>query len=278
MKFLTKSRIIVHRILIMIQRKGQLGLSTNKSLERCLILINKLADYPKGLGITELSHHLDIPTTTVHRIVSTLLNFNMVKKDINTGKVLLGMHMVYLASKIIDSIDLRESARPYLEDLRDKTNEVIHLCVRENEEVVYIDKVESNQKVKIASKIGYRANLHCTGVGKALLTGLEDEEVRKILKNKGMTKYTETTIIDPEQMIKHLHEIKNKGYAIDNLEHEADIRCVAAPILDYTNKVIAAISIAGPETRVTNQKIEQELAPLIKETALSISKSLGYIK
>ncbi len=247
-----------------------------RSIERAFSIINILANESKGLGITELHYELDLPKTTIHRILSTLLQHNVVIKDSETDRYMLGMYIVNIASSVLENIDIRKLARPYLEKLGELTGEVIHLCIAENDEVVYIDKVESSHKIRIASTIGFRALMHCTGVGKALLSGMDEDTVRKIVKNKGMKAFTENTITDLDDLLNRLQEIREQRYAIDELEHEESIRCIAAPIFDYQGKVVAAISIAGPSDRVTKERIELELKELILDSTQQISKQLGY--
>ncbi|MDQ0217757.1 IclR family transcriptional regulator [Peribacillus cavernae] len=251
-------------------------MSTVQSVERTIAILKILSKEPKGLGITEIHQKVELPKTTVHRILSTLQKYNLVIQDKETTRYKLGMYIVNLASSILENIDLRSIARPYLEQLRDETNEVIHLCIMENDEVVYIDKFEGNQRIRISSSIGFRAMMHCTGVGKVLLAGMDETKVKQILQRKGMPKFTKNTITDPDKLLTHLDSIRNYGCAIDEIEHEEGIRCMAAPVCDYQGEVIAAISISGVADKVTTERIEKELKAKILETSRSISNALGY--
>ncbi|MDG5786743.1 IclR family transcriptional regulator [Evansella sp. AB-P1] len=253
-------------------------MSTVQSIERAMNIINLLSKNPKGLGITEIHHELELPTTTIHRILSTLGKNNVVVKNGETDKYSLGLYFLQISSGILDNLDVRSVARPFLETLRDTTGEVIHLCIQEEGEAVYIDKFESTQKIRIASQVGYRALLHCTGVGKMLLAGMEIDEVKDIINVKGLPKFTENTITDYESLIQHLQGVREQGYSIDNLEHEETIRCIAAPVFNFRGETIAGISIAGPAERVTMDRVENELRPLILEKSKEISKALGYFE
>ncbi|MDT8860353.1 IclR family transcriptional regulator [Alkalihalobacillus sp. MEB130] len=251
-------------------------MSTVQSIERAMKILELLSKKPKGLGVTEIHNELELPTTTIHRILSTLAKYNVVVKESDTDKYSLGLYLLHLTSSILENMDIRMVARPFLEELRDETNEVIHLCIHEEGEAVYIDKVENTQKIRISSQVGYRALMHCTGVGKALLAGMSEESVREIINKKGLPKFTETTITDYEVLIDHLKIIRERGYSIDELEHEENIRCIAAPIFDFQGEVIAGISIAGPSSRVTRERVERELVPIILEKSKRISEALGY--
>lgn len=253
-------------------------MSSIRSIDRTLSIINILSKEPKGLGVTEIHYKSQLPTTTIHRILTSLLQHNVVIKDSESDRYMLGMYLVHIASSILDNVDLRKLVRPYLEKLGKRTGEVVHLCVAENNEVAYIDKVESIHKIRIASQIGYRALMHCTGVGKALLSGMSEEEVMQVVKNKGLKAFTENTITCPDALLEHLKKIREQDYAIDELEHEEGIRCIAAPIRDYKGKVIAAISIAGPIERVTRERTDNELKDYILESTKDISTQLGYSK
>jgi DNA-binding IclR family transcriptional regulator len=246
-----------------------------QSLERALKILDVLAKNPDGLGVTEISREIDLHKSTVYRLLSTFVKWGYVDQDKKLEKYKLGLKIVELSNCILSSLGLREVARPYLEELMKYANEVVHLCVLSDGEVVYIDKVECPSTIRMYSQIGKRAPVHCTGVGKAILAFLPEEEAIRILKAKGLPQKTPNTITNLEEMLKHLEKIRELEYAVDNVEHEEGIRCVATPLFDHTNKVVASISISGPDYRVTEDRIP-ELAEKIKEIAQQISRKLGY--
>ncbi len=143
-------------------------------------------------------------------------------------------------------------------------------------EVLYVDKIESSQTIRMFSKIGNRAPMYCTGVGKVLLSGMNQEQFEQVADNTNFIVKTPSTITSKEQLSIELELIRNQGFGLDNVEHEAGIRCIAAPIFDSEGKVIASFSIAGPSNRITMERINNELIEIIKKTSLEISRILGY--
>ncbi|AEG60659.1 IclR family transcriptional regulator [Desulforamulus ruminis] len=248
---------------------------TVQSLERALKILEVLGNYQKGLGVTELAHEVDLHKSTVHRLLGTLAQRGFVEQDSETERYKLGLKIIELSNKMLTNMEVRQEARPFLEELMQFANEVVHLCVLRQGEIVYIDKVECPSTIRMYSQVGRRGPVHSTGVGKAILAFLPQEEVVKILQEKGMPRKTPNTITDIDEMLKHLAEIKLQGFSIDEVENELGIRCVAAPVWDHSGQVIASISVAGPESRVTRERVP-ELAAKIRETGLKISHRLGY--
>ncbi|WP_208590533.1 IclR family transcriptional regulator [Gracilibacillus suaedae] len=253
-------------------------MSQVQSVERTLSILEILSAHPEGLSIANLSKELSLAKSTVHRLLSTLMTNGYVQQDEQTGHYRLGIQCLVLASSLLNQLDIRKVAKEALHNLAKSSGEVVHLCIHDNNEVVYIDKVESDQTLRMYSQIGRRALMHCTGVGKALLSGFTQEQLDHLIAEKGLPKFTETTITDKANLQKELREIQDRGYAIDEQEHEKGIRCIAAPIYDHDGNVVAAISIAGPADRVTKERVKEDLAQAILTQSKQISAKLGYIK
>jgi len=252
--------------------------TTVQALDRMIQILEELALHRDGCGITMLSNLTGLHKSTVHRILNTLMSRGYISKNNENGKYSLGVRILYLSSAILDRMDVRTVARPFLERLCRDTDEVVHLSTLDGTEAVYIDKVESpNKSVRMYSQIGKRVPLHCTGVGKILLAWLPEKEVEYILSIKGMDAYTKNTITNMEDMKKHLAEIRKNGYAVDELEHEEEIRCVAAPIFDISGKVIASVSVSGTIMHITPDRMPKLTEEVLK-TAKDISYQLGYFK
>lgn len=249
-------------------------MSKVQSVDRALEILEILSQEPRGLGVTALSHRLDVAKSTTHRLLNTLLNRNFVMKDEN-DYYKLGTQVLFLSNYVIENFNIIDIAKSKIKELSDKTNETIHLVFYDNNEVVYIDKAEPEQTIRMHSRIGKRGLMHCTGVGKAILAFMNEEEAERVLKEKGMKAHTPNTITDLELMKVELQKIRSKGFSIDNVENEEGIRCIASPIFDHHQNPIAAISISGPESRVTLERIDKELIDLIKNTAKKISLELG---
>lgn len=228
------------------------------------------------LTLGELSRRVGLPKSTVHRLVLTLEAGGLIARDEPSGRYRLGLELLRLAAVAQDSIDLRSIARSTLERLAAELRETVHLTVLDRGEVVYIDKIESSAKVQMISRVGGRTPAHCTGVGKALLSGLPDAEVRRIAEEMGLRAYTPATITNIDELLAHLATIRERGYAIDQGEHEPFIRCVAVPIRDYRGVVIAAISATTIAASWDPLRLE-EMTERTVEAAAEISRKMGWI-
>ncbi|MEB3102466.1 IclR family transcriptional regulator [Ferviditalea candida] len=251
--------------------------TTVQSVDRALQILDLLQEKPGGLGVTELSKLLDVAKSTTHRLLSSLQAKGFVKQDKQTGKYSLGLRLVELGNEIVQSLDIRKVASPYLSKLVGEIGETAHLVIHEEGEVVYIDKLESTASLRMYSQIGRHAPLHCTGVGKAMAAYLPENELEWIIQHKGLKKFTHNTVTTKAEFMKALQEIRNKGFSIDDEEHELGIRCAAAPIFNNNQQVVAGISVAGPAMRMTDEKLES-CAQKVTECANEISALLGYRK
>ncbi|MFC4402749.1 IclR family transcriptional regulator [Gracilibacillus xinjiangensis] len=253
-------------------------MSQVQSVERTLSILESLAKFPEGLSVTQLAKEMDLAKSTTHRLLNTLSTKGYVEKNEHSGHYQLGIQCLVIASSLLNNLDIRKVAKESLQKLAETSGEVVHLCVCDSNEAVYIDKVESEHTLRMYSQIGRRAYMHCTGVGKALLSGFTEQEVNQLVEEKGLPKFTETTITEQDKLQKELNTIREKGFAIDEQEHESGIRCIAAPVFDHDGMVVAAISIAGPADRVTKERVNGELAKEIVIQSKTISKKLGYMK
>jgi len=246
-----------------------------KSVSRALDIIHIISSHKDGLGVTDISKQMDINKSSVFRILATLVQYGYVEQDQETSRYKLGYAFLDLSAKLLDSIDLRAEAKPFLKELETLTNEVIHLVVYDRDEVVYIEKLEGNETLRMHSKVGRRAPMHCTGVGKAILSHLSANVVFDILDSKGMHEHTEHTITDKDAFFRELTKVRKQGYALDLEENEIGISCIAVPIFNHLGHVIAAASVSGPSTRMTEERLAK-LRKLMIETGNKISERLGW--
>jgi DNA-binding IclR family transcriptional regulator len=246
-----------------------------KSVSRALDIIGLVGSKKGGLGVTEIANQMDINKSSVYRILSTMVQYGYIEQDSDTGRYKLGYKFLEISSKLLESIDLRAEAKPYLQELENETNEVIHLVVYDQGEVVYIEKLEGNETLRMHSKVGKRAPMHCTSVGKAILAHLPSSVVLEILERKGMPMHTDKTITKKEEFLKELIQVKQTGYALDLEENEYGITCIAVPIFDHLGKVTAAVSISGPTIRMTKERLKQ-LQSHMQRMGKQISERLGY--
>jgi len=250
-----------------------------QTIERASSILDILGQSSQGISIRELSAKLKLPKGTSHRLLSSLSYFGYVRQDPKTKDYFLGLKFVELGQLLLSQLDLRKEAEPFLRDLAERTKETIHLVILDRNEIVYIDKVETDQNpsgLKMASRIGLRNPAHSSAVGKMILANFSEEELQSFFKEKSLLRRTENTITDPIQLREHLKSVQKQGYAVDDEENEKGIRCVAAPIYNETGKTVAAISITAPAFRVTKKTIQETLKKEAMETASKISERLGY--
>jgi Transcriptional regulator len=249
-----------------------------QSVERAMDIIETLGEYKDGCGITLISKATGLHKSTVHRLLGTLMYKGYVEKDKENDNYKLSTKILTLASSVLDRMDIRNISKPYIRALCEDVKEVVHLSILDIDEAVYIDKVESSKisSIRMHSQIGKRVPLYCTAVGKVLLSKTDEKKIFSLLTNKEMIKFTPNTISNIEDFIKEVQKAKTDGYAMDNIEHEEGIRCIAAPIYDRKGNVVAAISVSGPIFYITDERIIQ-IKQKILGTSLEISHQLGYI-
>lgn len=245
-----------------------------QSVERTLTILEVLSDYDNGIGITEISEKVDLHKSTVYRLLFTLINKGYVEQDEETSKYKITFKLFELGSKKVEKLDLLNCSKPYTKALMESVNEVVHLVIREDAEIIYIDKVEANNTISMSSRIGKRIPMYCTATGKAILAFLPEDEVLKVWNNSKIIKLTENTNTDFILFKKELETIREKGYAIDDEENEMGVRCVGAPIFNINGEIISALSVSGPKLRVTDDKIDFISKEVIKYANM-ISEELG---
>ncbi|UCG94598.1 MAG: IclR family transcriptional regulator [Candidatus Aerophobus sp.] len=248
-----------------------------KSVKKAIEVLEVLAKTENGIGITQLSRELNLPKSTIHQILSTLKSVRFAEQNPEDKKYHLGLRIFELGNIVQSQLQLRKIAYSYLYNLSRKINETTYLVVLEGSRIVYIDCVESTARLRAHPLFGDRVPLHCTGVGKAIMAFLPEEKVNEIIHEDGLERFTENTITDSQVLKRELKEIRKRGYAIDNMEHEQGIRCVGAPIRNHRKEVFAAISVSGPSQRFDPPRIPA-MAKLVIQTAEDISRKMGYRK
>jgi IclR family KDG regulon transcriptional repressor len=255
--------------------RGEQGLTL--TVKKAMDILNCLGEAGSALSASEIGRRLGMSRSTVYRLLATLATGGYVVQDAgNPEKVRLGFKILELASRLLDSVELRQQARPFLRELRDLANETVHLAVMDRGQISYIEKVECSQAVRMHSTIGRRGFAHCTALGKAMLAYMSADEVERIVEEHGLPACTPNTITDKEMLVRELECVRGRGYAIDDIENEEGIRCVGASILDHRGQPVAAFSVSGPAFRMTLERI-QELSAPVKATARKISRQLGYL-
>lgn len=247
-----------------------------QSVSHALDLLEEFKGDTDELGVTELSKKLKLHKNNVFRLLATLESRGYIEQNKATENYRLGLKSLELGQTFINQMGLLRQARPVMDNLVDACNETTYVGIVRENYVVYLDVVEAKQTVRVVSRVGARLPIYCTALGKAQLAYESEDEIERLLPAKELKRYTENTITEFPKLMEHLRKVAEQGYAVDNMEFEADVKCVAVPIRDYTRRVVGGISVSGPASRLSDERIERELVPLVKKAGAEISTRLGY--
>jgi len=244
-------------------------------VEKTIRVLRLLSD-GKPRTLTDISQEVDINTSTTYRLVATLVNHKFLELDDLTGEYRLGFACLELARSYQAGSELLRIARPELLKLRDATSETVHLALLDGMEIVYIEKMEGLHAIGLmSSRVGRRAPAYCTGVGKALLSQQDPETILENTEWDTLVRFNERTIVEPQALLADFDLARSRGYALDEGEHEFEVRCVAAPIFNHSGEVVAAVSVSGPRSRLDPIDQNEALIKLTVQTAQDISAKLG---
>jgi len=200
-----------------------------------------------------------------------------VEKDEKTGEYSLGVAAFEIGNDYLRRMDFIQISKPIMADLAMKVQETVHLAVLSEMEIVYVDKVDSPRTLGVMSKIGQRAPVYCTALGKALLAHQRKEDLSRILKEIKLKPFTQNTITSKKRLIEELKVIRERGYALDQREYEEDVECIGAPIRSHLGDPIAALSISGPQRKINTSQERHFVSQVVKAAAL-ISAKMGYLE
>ncbi len=246
------------------------------SIERALSVLECLARAKRGFSLSEIGRRLRIPKSSAHLILSTLERRGFLQRNTKTNRYCFGLQLVSLSRSALENLDLREEAKPFLCSLMQESGFTVHMAVLERDEAVIIEKVEAPGLVRLASWVGRRLDVNCSGVGKALLAFLPDDELDCLLRTKDFARHNSRTIISTTILRRELILVRQAGYALDNEEDEPGVRCIGAPVFDEKGKAVAAISIAGVASQIGIDRVPV-LARLVTRAAGRISARMGYV-
>jgi DNA-binding IclR family transcriptional regulator len=245
-----------------------------QSIDRVLDIVESLSTRQGGLTLTELAKSIDLPKSTTHRLLSTLVRRGYAAKR-EDGGYQIGLKLIEAVSYYINSLELQTEARQFLARLTVELGLTAHLGVLEGDQVVYIERIDVLSGVKLYSQIGLRMHAYCSSLGKCLLASLSGEELKQVMARCFFERFTPHTITSLSALRADLKKVRTLGYALDNLEYSLNNRCVGAPIYDYRGETVAAISASGPPAILTEERIP-EVAKEVVAKAKAISKNLGY--
>jgi len=243
-----------------------------RAVERALDVLMCFTNQTPELSMTQISELVGINKSTVHRLLATLEGKRFVERDPATGAYRPGIRLIQMAFLTMEHNDLRRLAAPYLHKLCEQHHENVNLSILDDSDVVYVEVIESSQRVKLAASPGQRLPAFCTASGKAILAFMSEENVKRILEG-GMPRYTQNTILSQKIYFENIHRAQEQGFALSEQEFEEGINAIAAPIFTSNGKPIASISIAGPAYRLTRERMI-EIGPSLVDTANSIARDI----
>jgi DNA-binding IclR family transcriptional regulator len=247
-----------------------------KSLTKALNILTLFSQNKNEWNVKEMAEVLGYHKSSIQRLVTTLEAQRFLERTHPTrSQYRLGPVLLMLGNVAFEGIDLRRIARPQLESLVAQTQETAHLCVVDQSRCFYLDKIDSQQAIRISTYVGQRLPLHCSAVGKALLSGMTVKEIDRMIERHGLSRFTDNTITERRRLLEEIELIRRRGVSFDNEEIYVGLRCVAAPVRDAQGKVVAAISVSGPVQRLSDEALNR-FEVYLREAASQISEKLGY--
>jgi len=247
----------------------------SSTVYKAMSVLDAIANERRPMSAAEIAQNLKMNGSSIYRLLSTLVRSNYLTQERGTSKYFLGHKILMLSAILLESMDVRQIARPLMTALMHKTKEAIHLLTLEGTEGVYIERVTSSQSIQMISNVGRRESLHASSAGKAILAFLPEHRIEEII-GAGLQRFTANTIVDPSYLREHLRDIRARGYAIDDVEGENGVRCIGTAVFNHLGVPKYGISIAGPAYRLSIERLLGFTGDLL-ETASRISEALGYM-
>jgi DNA-binding IclR family transcriptional regulator len=220
------------------------------ALERGLAVLELLANSRAGLTLPEIAKELHLPKSSVHCILLTLERCRYLHRNERTSRYMFASRLFSLGNLSLSGLQVRQLAAPQMHMLTERTGLTSHLAILERNEAVLVEKVEPPGVYKLATWLGKRMDLHCTSLGKALMSYLSDEEIVRLMRETGLPRHNDNSIVSLKRLKEELARAREIGYCVDDEEDEIGYRCIGAPIFDETGQVIAALSVSGTTTQV----------------------------
>ena len=247
-----------------------------ESADRVLRVLEVFGPTERELTLSEIADRMRLPKSSVHRLLATLSTRGYIERDSQTHRYSLGIRLFEIGSNVIHERGLHTAVHPVLEQLSLTTGETCHLAVRSGTEAVYVYKLDGPSAIPMPSRVGGRAPGHATSIGKVLLAWGGIDVRRQVLAGS-LAPCARNTITDPERLAAELEMVRRLGYAMDDEEFEDGLRCLAAPVRDMTERVVAAVGVAAPSIRLTDETMPAAIEAVVK-AGHAISRRLGYIR
>jgi DNA-binding IclR family transcriptional regulator len=230
-----------------------------------------------AMGVTEVAQHTGLLPSDAHRILSSLAHFAYVEQDHSSKRYRLGMELLKLGHLVHARMEIRQTARPFLERLAEDTSSTANMAVFDRRElaVVFVEQIDSESEIQLRLRVGSIVGAHSTSVGKVLLAHLPEATLEQVVKKHGLKKKTRYTITERSRLAAELEMVRSDGYAIDREEGVEGAFCVGAPVYDHSGQVVAAVSVSTMLARVSSAG-ERTIITAVKRTSKGISNALGY--
>jgi IclR family acetate operon transcriptional repressor len=247
-----------------------------QSVDRALSIIETLAEDAEGYRLSDLAVRTGLSTSTVHRLLATLEKRRFVQFDRYESKWHVGAQSFTVGATFARRRNFVAQAMPYLRKLRDQSRETANLAVVDDESIIVLTRMESREIMRSLTKVGGRVAMVASGVGKAVLATYSDQDVNAIIRRRGMPRLTEKSIVRPGELFRELQAIRRQGYAVDDEEARIGLRCVAAVVYSDCSEPLAAISVSGMTSRVTDDRLPA-LGRTVHEVAAELTVALGGV-
>jgi len=245
-------------------------------VDKAFTVLLTLSQAERDVDLATLAEQTELPKSTLVRLLHTMKLHNAVQQDAKTRRYRLGWGLIHLGKAAERQFDLERVVLPYLEQLTKETGETASFAVLEGTRAVYLAQVLTDSIIRGVPPIGAELELHCTAVGKVLLTSFSDDQFDQLIREHGLPRATDHTIVNSEQLRKEVAKVGERGYALDDEEAERGGRCIAAPILNENDEVIAALSITGPTSRIRVERVE-EYAEVVKRVSQRVGEALSTL-
>ncbi len=259
-----------------VEQPGEAG-TMIQSLDRGLEILDFMATGHGEVSVSEVAQHLGVDRSTASRLMATLEGRGYVDQHPLTHRFQLGTRLIQLSNVLLESLSIGTIGHEEVRALMEQTGEGSQLAILARSNAVFIDHVDGRERLTIATNIGDHDPLHCTAIGRALLSGLHDEEIRDLLGPGPLERYTSRTTVSPSDVVEKVRVARRKGYAFDDEERYVGVQCVAAPVFDHTGRVVAAIGISGPTPRMI-RATEKALSEAVRAAGRQLSSRLGYFE
>ncbi len=246
-----------------------------KSLNKVMTILSAFSTTRRSLSLTEICQMTRFPKSTTHRLLASMRDVGLLDQGQDRDRYRLGMRLFEFGNIVLANMDLHREARPYVDALSRQTGQAVHLAVFDGYRAIVIHRADSSPEKTQVNALIEQAPVYCTSVGKAILAFQPDAVVQRVI-DAGLIRFTDTTLTDPASLRAALREIGQRGFALDDGEHQPGLRCIGAPIRDQTGHVMAAISITALSWRLPMGEVEA-LAKVVMHHAGAISAAIGYL-